>query len=161
MSEREKVEGQGLEHEAMVAGAAAWGERSAGMDASTELTTTLQMIDAANQWFRSLRFGDSAPEAGMRVIAVTHFVIGYAFEAGYYKGMGDGMSKYPRCRLCGSAVNTDSPYVGYDANPETFRRGWMHDECYLQALEELKGKPAKAPGYLDEHDRYITVTAGE
>jgi hypothetical protein len=61
-----------------------------------------------------------------------------------------------RCALCKQAVDTDSAFVLYGRNPETFRNAWMHDQCAIAALESLHSLPSKDTRYSDRHDEYIS-----
>lgn len=56
-------------------------------------------------------------------------------------------------------VDTESPFSVYSINPNTFRKAWMHDFCFVFAVEELHAQKASTIKYLDRHDEYITKFA--
>lgn len=67
------------------------------------------------------------------------------------------MTPDTRCTLCRSRLNTDSPYVSYTRNPETWRFGWMHNYCARNALEMQRGERPHDPQYEDRYDEYIQM----
>lgn len=59
-----------------------------------------------------------------------------------------------KCCLCGDTIDTESPYVIYAPNPETFRVGWQHAECHDVAYEELAQQPAQDRRFEHRQEEY-------
>ena len=62
-----------------------------------------------------------------------------------------------KCVLCKENLDTESPYVVYRQNPETFRKAWMHNFCFDHAYDWLRNEdPSNELLYKDRQDEYIT-----
>lgn len=64
------------------------------------------------------------------------------------------------CRLCGELMNPEHPFAVWGLNPETFRRGWMHGLCFMDAYADLVDVPPKDPVNFDSRlDEYQQLVA--
>jgi hypothetical protein len=53
-------------------------------------------------------------------------------------------------------MEIDHPNNIYDRNPETFRKAWMHFDCYQEALEQSKQETSNNPIYKSKFDELMT-----
>lgn len=64
-----------------------------------------------------------------------------------------------KCALCCDIVNIEDPTMNgglVAVNPETHRLARMHDWCYKNALDSLRGVPCDDVNYIDKYDEYMT-----
>lgn len=61
-----------------------------------------------------------------------------------------------KCVLCGDTLDTEHPQSILDINPETFRRGWMHNDCLEVALDTAKEQAPSSVEYQNRFDEYVT-----
>ena len=67
-----------------------------------------------------------------------------------------------RCALCKKLIDPESPYLSggfYALNPATWRMAWMCGHCLIDAIDLLKGVPAKDSSFEDRHDEYLQAIA--
>jgi hypothetical protein len=57
-----------------------------------------------------------------------------------------------RCALCKDGLDTEHPLSVYGINPETFRKAWMHFDCYHVACETALETPSTNPIYENRFD---------
>lgn len=59
-----------------------------------------------------------------------------------------------KCALCKDKLDTEHPDSVYCLNPETFRKAWMHYNCFLNTYDCLKSQKAKNIQFLNRQDEY-------
>lgn len=60
------------------------------------------------------------------------------------------------CAICKDKLEVDHPNNIYDVNPITYRKAWMHFDCYCMALDDLKDEKSQHTDFDSRYDEYIS-----